>query len=79
MCTLMQVLYSVYLFFGPWMAAEFLSGEPPGLFFAGRVLFRQRGVWRQRPDPDALRVAAVHYATCLLPLTLWLAAVMSRW
>ncbi|EIE20379.1 Metallo-dependent phosphatase [Coccomyxa subellipsoidea C-169] len=74
-----QVLHSVYLFTGPWLAANYLSGELPGFFFMGRVLFRHRGAWRWRRDPDTLRVGAVHYATCVLPLTIWMAAVVSSW
>ena len=77
--SIVQVLYSVYLFIGPWLAANYLSGEAPGLFFMGHVLFRHVGVWQWRGDPDTLRVGAVHYATCVLPFTLWLAAVVSSW
>ena len=45
----------------------------------GSVLFRHQGEWQRRGDPDTLRVGLVHYVTCVLPLTLWLAAVVSRW
>lgn len=75
----LQVLYGVYMFVGPWLAARYLSREVPGLFWAGGVLFRHRGAWRWRGDPDTLRVGVVHYATCVLPLTLWMATVVSSW
>jgi len=35
-----QALYSVGLYALPWFAARFLSGELPGLFLMGRVVFR---------------------------------------
>lgn len=35
-----QALYSLGLYLLPWCAARFLSGEPPGLFLMGRVIFR---------------------------------------
>lgn len=73
------MLYGVYMVVGPWMAAKYLSGEVPGLFWAGAVLFRHRGAWHWRGDPDTLRVGVVHYATCVLPLTLWMAMVTSYW
>ena len=75
----MQMLYSAYLHSGPWMAAEFAAGAPPGLFFMGSVLFRHRGAWVSRADPDTLRVGLVHMATFVLPATLWTAGVVSRW
>ena len=74
-----QVLYSAYLHSGPWMAAEFAAGEPPGLFCMGSVLFRRQGAWAARADPDTLRVGLVHMATFVLPATLWTAGVVSRW
>ncbi|CAL8465131.1 g4666 [Coccomyxa elongata] len=74
-----QVLYGMYMVVGPWLAARYLTGEVPGLFWAGAVLFRHRGAWRWRGDPDTLRVGIVHYATCVLPLTLWMATVVSSW
>ena len=36
----MQALYSLGLYMLPWLAARFLSGEPPGLFLMGRIVFR---------------------------------------
>lgn len=36
-----QALYSLGLYMLPWLAARFLSGEPPGLFLMGRVIFRR--------------------------------------
>lgn len=35
-----QALYSLGLYMLPWLAARFLSGEPPGLFLMGRIIFR---------------------------------------
>jgi len=35
--------------------------------------------WRTRLDPDTLRVGCVHLAATVLPATLWVAAVTSRW
>ena len=74
-----QVLYSAYLHSGPWMAAEFAAGEPPGLFFMSSVLFRRQGAWATRANPDTLRVGLVHMATFVLPATLWTASVVLRW
>ncbi len=73
------MLYSLYLMVGPWMAASYLSGEPPGLLFAGTVSFCWGGDWHARADADTLRLGLVHLATFLLPATLWLASVQHRW
>lgn len=75
----MQVLYSLYLVCGPWMAPQYLSGEPPGLLFMGRVGFWAAGQWRARADADTLRLGLVHLGTFLIPATLWIAAVVDRW
>ena len=74
-----QVLYSLYLVVGPWIAAEYLSGEPPGLLFAGRVYFCWAGQWQARADADTLRLGLVQLGTFLIPATLWIASVVHRW
>ena len=78
---LLQVLYSVYLCIGPWFLAQFLSEAPLGLYFALGALIRLPGSkrWRFVPTVDALIVGNVHTFFTLLPLTLWTAAVASRW
>lgn len=78
-CHAAQVLYSLYLVAGPWMAPRYLSGEPPGLLFMGKVYFRWAGQWRARADADTLRLGLVHLATFLIPATHWLASVVRRW
>ena len=73
-----QVVYGAYLGVGPWAAAVFLEGEPPGLVFLGRLLYFQGGRphWVQSVEP-AINIT-LHNAATLLPLTLWFATVASR-
>ena len=78
-CCAAQVLYSLYLVAGPWMAPLYLSGQPPGLLFMGQVWFRCAGQWWGRADADTLRLGLVHMATFLIPATLWMASVVRRW
>ena len=72
------MVYGAYLGVGPWAAAAFLEGEPPGLVFLGRLLYFRGGRphWGQSVEP-AINIT-LHNAATLLPLTLWFATVASR-
>jgi hypothetical protein len=61
------------------MAAEYLSGEPPGMLFMGTVYFSWDREWHARADADTLRLGMVHLGTFALPATLWIASVVYRW
>ena len=81
MLTLVQVVYSVYLLIGPWFPARFLSEAAPGLYFALGALIRLpvTGDWRFVSTVDTLISGNLQTLFVLLPLTLWTAAVASRW
>lgn len=76
-----QVVYSIYLLIGPWFPARFLSEAPPGLYFALGALIRlpPTGQWQFVSTVDTLITGNLQTFFSLLPLTLWTAAVASRW
>ena len=76
-----QVVYSMYLLIGPWFPARFLSEAPPGLYFALGALVRlpATGHWHFVSTVDTLITGNLQTFFSLLPLTLWTAAVASRW
>lgn len=79
----LQVLYSIYVPFGPWFAARFLSSQPLGLFFSQGVLLSPPieggGSWQWVPCADTLMLANRFTFGTMLPGTLWLAGVVSNW
>ena len=82
---MVQVLFSLYLYAGPWLLASFLSGgRACGFFFPGSLFFKLSTAmpglsWQWRLEADTLKIAVVHYSATIIPLTLWLAFVVSRW
>ena len=76
-----QVVYSIYLLIGPWFPPRFRSEAPPGLYFALGALIRlpPTGQWQFVSTVDTLITGNLQTFFSLLPLTLWTAAVASRW
>ena len=81
MCYAMQVLYSVYVPFGPWFAARLLSSQPLGFYLSQGVLLspNAESSWRWLPCADTLILANRFTFFTMLPGTLWLAGVVSDW
>lgn len=76
-----QVLYSIYVPFGPWFAARFLSSQPLGLFLSQGVLLSPtaEASWQWLPCGDTLMLVNRFTFFTMLPGTLWLAGVVSHW
>ena len=64
-CAREQAAYSLGLYILPWFAARFLSGELPGLFLMGRILYRCK---TQPSQKSAFRAGA--YCPGLLGISL---------
>ena len=79
--TCIQVLYSMYVPFGPWFAARFLSSQPMGLFLSQGVLLSPtaEASWQWLPCGDTLMLVNRFTFFTMLPGTLWLAGVVSHW
>lgn len=81
LCNYIQVVYSLYVPFGPWFAARFLSSQPLGLFLSQGVLLTptEGASWQWLPCADTLPLANRFTGFTMLPGTLWLAGVVSHW
>ncbi len=71
----------MYVPFGPWFAARFLSSQPLGLFLSQGVLLSPtaEASWRWLPCADTLMLVNRFTFFTMLPGTLWLAGVVSHW
>ena len=71
----------MYVPFGPWFAARFLSSQPLGLFLSQGVLLSPtaEASWRWLPCADTLMLVNRFTFFTMLPGTLWLADVASHW
>lgn len=71
----------MYVPFGPWFAARFLSSQPLGLFLSQGVLLfpTAEASWRWLPCADTLMLVNRFTFFTMLPGTLWLAGVVSHW
>lgn len=71
----------MYLLVGPWFIARFLSDAPLGLYFPHKVLLKPHkdGPWRWIDTADTYIVVVMHMLGTVLPMTLWVAWVLSSW
>lgn len=74
----LQVLYSGYLGLGPWGVANFLKGEPLGIFMLGRIMYYQQGQRQWRYSVDTSITTVVVMASYLIPMTLLCASLARR-
>ena len=82
----LQVLYSLYLLVGPWVAALLLEGSPLALVFPYGVYGRfgggsgggAGGGWGLVSTPDTMFICFFHLASCVVPMTLWVACVVGQ-
>ena len=75
------MLFSLYVPWGPWFAARFLSSRPLGFFFAqGVVISPSEGsAWQWERVADTLILSNKFMALTVLPGTLCFAWIVSSW
>ena len=73
-----MVIYLLYLVSGPLYIAELLTDNSMFLIFHHGVIGIIKGELVIVPTPDVLLGQVIHLLLCVIPMILWLAAVMSR-
>lgn len=74
-----QVAYTVYLFFGPTLVADLMTGKPPVVVFSYGLVGKFHGeIWEVIGTPDTLLLSLTHLILSAAPLTLWVSCVIGR-
>jgi hypothetical protein len=73
-----MLVYLLYLVCGPLYIAELLTNNSMFLIFHHGVVGIIQGELVIVPTPDVLLGQVIHLLLCVIPMILWLAAVMSR-